>query len=223
MAYSLTDIQTNIAFEIDGNATISPSSTDWGSRLAPINRSLIDWADSYEWKQLKKIHNGLVSTSTGNASYALPSDFRRPMGYPMITWDGVNTDKFSIVQLERNYQYSDTDNYVNFIGNDVNSNVMYIHSQSLISGASVQIPYYAAPASLSTTSQITECPDPTYIVQRALYYIYKSREDGRFPEAKVEADRILARMIENENSLGIGYVDRSVQVTPLNAFRIGRD
>jgi hypothetical protein len=71
---------------------------------------------------------------------------------------------------------------------------------------------------------VSEIPDPTYLVQRSLYYIYKGAEDGRFPEAKVEADRILARMIENENSQGIAYVDRNIanQLDQRN-FHIGRD
>lgn len=220
---SLTDIQVDIAFEIDGNATISATSTDWATRLPPINRALIDWAESYEWRSLKKIHNGVVSTSTGNASYALPTDFKKMMGYPAITWDGATTEQFPIVEPERNYTKSANDNYTNVLGNQNSGHVMYIHSQTLASGASVQFPYYAHPASLSTTSQISECPDPSYITQRALYYIYKAREDGRFPEAKVESNVILARMIENENSLGVGYEDRQVPIPPLTNFRVGRD
>lgn len=219
---TLTDIQTQIAFEIDGNATISSSSADWGSRIFPINRALLDWADAYDWKQLLKVHHGLVSTSTGNASYALPKDFRRMMGFPKIIYDGATDANFPIIAPYRNYEANlDSDKFVNIIGNDNDGNTMVINAPSLVSGASVSFTYYSSPASLASTGQVTDCPDPTYIVQRALYYIYKSREDGRFPEAKVESEKLLARMVENENNLGVGYADRYVQTPILRNFRVG--
>jgi hypothetical protein len=223
MAYSLTDIQTNIAYEIDGNASISPTSADWGLRLTPINRALFDWSETYDWKQLEKIHNGNVATA-GNASYTLPNDFRRMIGFPKITYDGSTSFNFPIIDPTRNYQLNpDSDRFVNVIGNDANGNTMVINAGTIASGASVQFVYQAFPASLASTGQLTECPDPTYIIQKALYYIYKTKEDPKFQEAKVEADRIMSRMIENENTLGVGYADRRVGISSLNNFRVGRD
>lgn len=220
---SLTDIQTSIAFEIDGNATISSSSSDWGSRLFPINRAITDWGETYDWRQLLKVHTGNVTTA-GNASYSLPSNFKRMMGYPKITYDGVTETDFPIITPDKNYRLNlSADRFVNILGDPNSGQFMVINSPTLASGASVSFTYYASPQSLASTGQITDCPDPTFIVQRALYYIYKAREDGRFPEAKVEADRILARMIENENTLGIGYQDRQVQTPGLRNFRVGRD
>lgn len=224
MAWSTQEIQNQVAHELDGNASISSTSTDWGLRLSPINRALFDWSESYDWKQLTKIHNGVVSTSTGNASYALPANFRRMIGFPKIVYDGTTAFDFPIIAPEKNYTVNlDSDRFVNVIGSDADGNTMIINSPTLASGASVQFVYHAFPVSLASTGQLTECPDPTYIVQKALYYIYKAKEDGRFPEAKAEADRILARMIENENTLGIGYQDRRVSISPLNGFRLGRD
>lgn len=222
MAWSLQDIQTQIASETDGNATISTTSTDWFNRLAPINRALFDYAETYDWRDLLKVYNGLISTSTANASVALPANFRRMEGFPKVAIDALK-DGLPIVGVADNYKYLETDRFVNLLGNDYTGRTMYVHGATLGSGASVQFTYWAFPTSLASIGQLVECPDPTYVVQRALYYIYKSREDGRFPEAKVEADKIMARMIENENNQGVGYVDRRVGATPLNAFRIGRD
>ncbi len=217
---TVSDIQTAIANEIDqDDSAPTQGNTDWNIRLNLINRANIDWGESYTWTALKKVFNGLVSTSSANASYALPSDFRKLDGFPRISINGVDYD-FPAVDPSKNYQYVDTDKYVN-----VFPNVLYIHSDTLSSGASIQFTYYSSPASLVSAGNTIECPDPTYITQRVLYYMYKGREDGRFPEAKVEADRILARMIENENTLGRAYVDRNIQVgTEKNrSFRIGRD
>ena len=225
MSWSLLDLQNQIANEMDQSATApTQGGTDWNIRLNVLNRSLFDWAETYDWQVLKKIHNGIISTSTGNASYALPADFRKLDGYPLITWDGSNTGQFTPVDASSNSRYLDTDKYVNILGNNKDAMVMYIHSSALTSGASVQFTYWKSPVSLASATNITECPDPSYLVQRSLYYLYKGREDGRFPEAKVESEKILARMIEQENTLGMAHSDNSIHnYNQTQGFRIGRD
>jgi hypothetical protein len=191
--------------------------------MGAINRSMIDWANSNEWNALKVVHNGRVSVA-GGASYVLPSDFSKLESFPRIVSDGVAAYEFPAVNPSKNTIYNDEDKFVNILGNDRDVRIMYIHAPTLASGASVQFVYWKSPQSLASASQVVEIPDATYLVQRSLYYIYKGAEDGRFPEAKVESEKILARMIENENSLGQAYVDRNIpnQLTQSN-FRIGRD
>lgn len=224
MALSLLDLQNQIASEMDQSPTApTQGGTDWNIRLVALNRALFDWGEAYDWRALHKVFNGIISTSTGNASLALPASFRKLDSAPLITWDGSNTVAFTPIDPSRNHLYLDTDKYVNELGNDKENKVLYIHSP-LVSGASVQFIYWASPVSLASATNLTECPDPTYLVQRGLYYLYKGREDGRFPEAKVEADRILARMIENENTLGRGHSDNKVHNYNQDLrFRIGRD
>lgn len=225
MSWSVNDIQTQIAYEVDqSDSPPTEGGSDWNTRLGAINRSMIDWKMSGEWSSLKKIHNGLVSVA-GGASYVMPSDFDKIESYPRIISDGVTLYEFPVVNPSKNTQYSDSDRFVNILGNDRDAKIMYIHAPTLASGASVQFVYWKSPQSLASAADIVEIPDPTYLVQRALYYIYKGAEDGRFPEAKVEADRILARMIENENSQGLAYVDRNIpnQLEEKYSFRIGRD
>lgn len=222
MSWTLLDLQNQIANEIDQSDTApTQGSTDWNIRLNTLNRALLDWADSYDWEVLKKIHNGLISTSTGNASYALPTDFKKLDGFPIVA--GV---LLTPVDPTKNQQYTDSDKYANILGSDRDSRVLYIHSgNTLSSGASVQFTYWKSPISLASATNLTECPDPTFLVQRSLYYIYKGREDGRFPEAKEEADRILSRMIEQENVLGQAHNDNRVPNWNESrySFRIGRD
>lgn len=223
MSYTLLDAQTAIASEMDQSPTApTDGGTDWNIRKNALNRALIDFKQSREWESLKVLHNGLISTSTGNATYVLPSNFDKLDSKPLITWDGSTTDEFPAVDPSNNHLYLDTDKFVNVFTYPAGK-ALYIHS-SLISGASVQFTYYKSPQSLASATDVVECPDPTYIVQRALYLIYKGREDGRFPEAKVEADKILARMMENETSLGVAYVDRSISgQLERKGFVIGRD
>lgn len=220
MSWSLSDLQSQMAVELDRSIT-APSETqsDWLTRRAVLDRANRDWAESYEWASLLKVHNGLISTSTGNASYVLPADFKK-----MDSAIGVGgiTDPLLVVNATDNNKYTSSDNFVNILGNESSGYVASFHA-SLSSGASIQFTYFSQVTSLSTTTSVSPCPDPSFLVQRALYYVYKGTEDARFPEAKAESDRILARMIENENSLGKGYVDRSFQVLSKNGFRIGID
>ncbi len=223
MSWTVLDAQNQIASEMDQSATApTQGGADWNIRMNALNRALIDWAGSNEWDCLKKVYNAKVSTSTGNASLALPGDFSKIDGYPKITWDGITTNEFPVVDPSKNSIYVESDKFVNILGNN---EVMYIHASTLSSGASVQFTYYSSPNSLASANDLLKIPDPTYLVQRGLYYLYKGREDARFPEAKVEADRILARMIENENSRGIANVDRSVSnwLEDKHSFRVGRD
>lgn len=225
MSWSLQDLQNQIATEVDQSATApTAGSADWNSRLNILNRAIRDWGETYDWNALLKVHNGLVSTSSANASYVLPNDFKKLDGYVRVVTDGINTYDLPQVQTSKNLRYTEGSDYWVNIFDGVNK-VMFIHAGTLASGASVQFTYYSVPASLASTSDVSECPDPTYLVQRSLYYIYKGREDARFPEAKVEADRILARMVENENTQGLSNVDRRVSVFPetYKTWRVGRD
>lgn len=226
MSWTVDTIQQQIASELDqSDSAPTAGGTDWTIRLNTINRALRDYAQSYDWDALKVIENGNISTSTGNASYAMPSGFRKIDSYARIMSDGKTTYDHPIVDPSENLLYSDTDRYVNILGNESDGYTMYIHSGTLSSGASVQFTYWRWPATLSTTTDVAMIPDASYLVQRSLYYLYKGREDGRFPEAKVEADRILARMVENENVRGWGEKGRRVQVGqhPYRNWRIGRD
>jgi hypothetical protein len=224
MSWSLQTAQEQIASEMDQSPTAPTSGgTDWNIRKNALNRALFDWENSNEWDCLKVVYNSYVTTA-GFATLGLPANFHKLDGLPGIVWDGSTFNQFPVIDPSTNKQYNDSDKYVNVFDNASDGKRMYIHAPTLASGASIQFTYYKSPATLSSATDLIEVPDPTYLVQRALYYIYKGREDGRFPEAKVEADRILARMMENEASKGLAYKDRSVpnELEKLG-YRIGRD
>lgn len=224
MSYTVLDFQKAIAAEVDQSSSApTEGGTDWTIRLNFANRSLIDWRESNDWGALKVVHNGRVSVA-GGASYVLPVNFNKLDGLPRIVSDGSTSYDFPVISPSDNNLHTDSENFVNVFTNDRDTKVMYIHSATLASGASVQFTYWKSPQSLASAVDVIEVSDPTFVVQRSLYYLYKSREDGRFPEAKVESDRILARMIENENSRGLAYKDRSIpNQMERTGFRLGRD
>lgn len=226
MAISLDDIQSRIQSVVDQDyVTGNISNSDYQLRLKYINRALQEWGEMYDWQVLYKEYYALVSTSTGNASIALPSDFRKLASPPLITYDGATTRPFPEVRPQENAQYSGTDKRVNILGNPFSSYTMYVAGTSLVSGASVTVPYYSSVGSLATTTDIARIPNPEYLVQRTIAYIWESREDARFPQAKAEAQQILANMIEYENVFGeASTFDRIKTYEETRfGFRIGRD
>ena len=221
--WTLQTLQDSLSNEVDQSVTAT-AGVDWNIRLNLLNRAQKDWSETYDWSSLLKVYNGNV-TADSFVTLSLPADFKKIDGYPLITWDGKTTDQFPVIDYSKRSQYQDSDRFTSVLGNDADNKVLVIHSNSLSSGASVQFTYYSEPISLASAGSVTQCTDGTYLIQRALYYLYKGREDGRFPEAKTEADRILSRMIENENSYGQSHQDNRIQRWEDKnfSFRIGRD
>lgn len=223
---SVDEIQSRVASLVDQNeATSSISAADYSLRLKYINMALTEWGEIYDWDTLYKEYNVLVSTSSGNASVALPTDFRKLASFPAITWTGTTTDKFPQVNPQEDGQFSDTDKRVWILGNPRAAYTMRVFGVTLISGASVKVPYYASPQSLVSPANVADIPNPDFLVQRTIGYLWQGREDPRFPQAIADADRILSNMIEHENVFGrAAYHDsvRTVEQTRAS-FRWGKD
>lgn len=221
----MQDIQSRLEALLGQTAT-DPTNTsdDWYLRREYINMAQNEWAELCDWQALYKEYNALVSTSTGNASIVLPSDFRKLASYPKITYDGANTSEFPEVRPQENGRYLDTDKRINIYGNPADGYTLRVHGCSLTSGASVTVPYYASPASLVSPADISMCPDSDYLTKRALAYVWEARGDERFPLAKAEAEKVLSRLLETEETRGEAYFDR-VQTTEEKRynFKIGRD
>ena len=97
---------------------------------------------------------------------------------------------------------------------------------TLASGASLNVPYFSTPTSLASPAQITQIPDPQFIVDRVISFIFESRSDQRFQIVENKArDRLLA-MIENANA---ATYDSYSNMNPVQntlrriGFRIGRN
>lgn len=222
---SLDNIQAKLAAILDQNEdTADISAADYSLRREFINMAQREWAEIYDWRSLYREVGLRVSTSTGNASISLPADFRKLAGYPKIAFDGVTTEFFPEIRPQEKYIYADTDKFVTVTGDQNSGFVMFINVSTLASGASILLPYYRSPASLVSPANIAMCPNPEYLVQRSLAYIWESKADNRFPQAKLEADKILRQMLEYEQVYGEGYDNKvyTVERTDFNSFRWGK-
>lgn len=222
---SLDNIQGRIAAILDQDEDTSNISTaDYSLRREYINMAQREWSEAYDWKSLYREGNLSVSTSTGNASVVLPDDYRKLASFPRITFDGVTTENFPEIRPQEAYMYADTDRYITVSGDQSTGHIMFVNAGTLASGASIKLPYYASPASLVSPADIAMCPNPEYLVQRSLAYWWESADDGRFPQAKLEADKILRQLLEHEQVYGEGYDNKvyTVERKDFNSFRWGK-
>ena len=222
---SLDNIQGRIAAILDKNEdTADITAADYSLRREYINMAQHEWAETYDWRSLYRESNIRVSTSTGNASVVLPSDFRKLANFPRITFDGVTSEYFPEIRPQEKYMYADTDRYITILGDQNVGFTMFVNAPTLASGASVFTPYYASPASLVSPANVVMCPNPEYLVQRTLAYVWESYSDPRFPQAKSEADKILQNMLSYEQVYGEGYNDSvKTQEQKYHNFRWGRN
>ena len=211
---------------VDQNESTSAiSSTDYSLRLKYINMGLSEWAEVNDWQVLYKEYNMLVSTSTGNASIALPSDWRKLAGPAQITYDGSTTDDFIETKGQNQSNYDGTFKRIEVLGNFKDNYILRVYGATLVSGASVKVPYFTSIQSLVSPANVAEIPNPEYLVKRTIAYIFEAREDPRFPLIKQEAENILRNMIEYENVFSRDSSDSRVKTweETTYAFHWGED
>ena len=152
----------------------------------------------------------------------LPNDFRKLASFPQISYDGTNTAKYSEVRPEEDAQYGATDKRVWILGSPQGGYTLRIFGSTLASGASVKVPYYRSPISLVSPANIPDIPNTDFLVKRTIAQIWEAREDPRFPQAKSDADRVLANLLEFEQAPSRAFDDRVKTQEELRfSFRIG--
>src|SRR3990167_11019779 len=171
LSTTLDNLEGKVAAVLDKNEDTSDiPAADYSLRREYLNMAQREWAETYDWRSLYRESNVRVSTSTGNASVAMPSDFRKLAGFPKITFDGVTTESFPEIRPQERYMYADTDKYITLMGDQNAGFTMFVNAGTLASGASIALPYYRSPASLVSPANVAMCPNPEYLVQRSLAY-----------------------------------------------------
>ena len=225
MPTTIDTIQQRIANYADENTTIaSINTTDYADRLVYLNEAMQEWQEATDWRVLYREFNVNVSTATGNATIVLPSNFRKLASFPKISYTASSTAFFPETSPLSAGQYGDTDKRTEILGNNTEGFFLRIYGVTLSSGASVKVPYYSTVSSLASPANIPEIPNPEFLVKRTLAYVLEAREDSRFVEMKAEADRILANMIDRENTFSVASDESSVKTveqTKFGGFRTG--
>lgn len=215
---TLNDILTKVSTIVSQTTDITAGSDEYNLWTSFVNQAQKEGAEVTDFRFLYTEHNTLTSQSTGNATIALPFNFDRLTGFPMI--DG--TEYPEINPWERQ-QYLSTEKYC-YLLNTSSRQYLVVNPGTLASGTSIFVPYRRSLASLVSPADIPEFPSTDYLLKRTVALIWEAREDERFQQAKMEAEKILSRTVENENTRSPGYDDSiPTQLAKKFGFRIGRN
>ena len=227
---TLEEIQARIAAIIDQDSTApDEEGEDWSLRTRYINMAQDEWAQLYNWPTLYKEYTAITSTATSNTTVALPSDFRAVSAYPKASLTN-GTHEFPQVLPQQRSQKSSLERYFYLMGNNKDGYSAIFNTGTadgvFPSGASIFFSYFSTPNSLVSATDVSPIPDAEYLVKRATALLLESREDPRYPSAKVESEKVLQRMLKRETTPTEAENDnsrvRTVEETKYG-FRIGRD
>lgn len=193
MAMTLLQLQTQLAAKVDGEATApAVGSDDWKLRGALLEEAQRDWSERFDWEVMRAAVT--TTTTSGAASYALPSTFKRMERYVVIS--GANYPE--VEPIEAAYMPSSNDNYFYVTGNENDGYEINVNPAPIAGPTTMTYAYYSYPAALSYASTVSPTMNPYFLIQSAYSRLLELDEDNRFPAAKAEAEAILQQMLENE-------------------------
>lgn len=200
--------------------------TDYNLWLEFLQRSQAEWEQAYDWEELRTFFYPNITGAT-TATISLPADFRKVAG-PPINWSQSNTNGVGWPEIrpEQRLLQSIQDRYYYILGNQNAGFSMIWNPGTLNSGSSIEIQYFAIPASLASSGQVTTCPDSQFLADRTIAYILEARYDNRYQSVEVKARERLLQMITNEDAKKYNsYANPNLVITPekRQAFRLGRD
>lgn len=219
MAVTVQEIQDRLASALDNASSATSGSNDWNLRMVMLRRAEAEWSEFYDWKVLYKEYNFIATT---NYTLAMPSDFRKLAGYPRITYDLSTTADFEEIPVETKTFYPEEHNWFYLIGSPQGGYNM-IMSRSIASGASVHIPYFSMGATLATTTSVSNCPNPEYLVERVRSLWLDARDDPKATDSANKAESIKAQMLERELTFSPAQSGQVLNTTQKRGFKLGRD
>lgn len=220
---TLTTLQQNIAITVD-QSTDTPTigGAEWELRRFYINRALKEWSEAYNWESLRR--TTWLSTPQGS-TVSLPADFKKMAAYPVLySPQYTSGQQWPEIQPNEIMQHDSTEQYFYVLGNFAEGKSMIWNPGTLASGSSLFIQYYSVATSLASPGSISQCPDPEFIIDKAIALLYQSRNDQRFQLMETKARERLLQMIDNENEKSRAYTNRIETPERLYyGFRVGRD
>lgn len=205
----------------------TPTGTDLSVRTNFINRAQREWALAYDWDVLVEEYKFMPSEAS-QATISLPQKFKK-MESPVYDYGtgGYTRNppyEYPVVESEDKYIQSSSNQFGYVMGNEVDGFNLIV-PKGFESGTSLSMQVSKFPSDLATLSDTSKMVDPEFLIQRGIHLVLESRGDARFPQAKAEADKILARLVEHENALkfGGGVTEvRNRYKLRKSQFRIGR-
>ena len=227
MRLQVTDIMKRVATTVNQEATApTTGSAEYELWLEYINRGVMEWSEANDWESMRKIFFPEV-TGVSVATVLLPLDFKKLAAAPRLYVDDrVGGYEFPEIIEEQGGLQSHNSLYITQTGNYSSGIALIFNPATLASGASLAIPYYSMPTSISSPTEVPIVDDAQFLVDRTIAYILEARSDARFQIQENRARERLLMMIENANLAKYSsYAGPNPVIgTERRAgFRIGRD
>lgn len=213
----LSDLQDRINVLIS-NDSDTPDNTDdeWTVRLSLINQSIGKWeTQDVLWRELWTTYTHAATIADSDDDYVTTiTDMRFPGGYVKLTLNGV-VNYVQVISPEEYQTYAGSARVVYFTGNNADGWTLNLGWTPATSdgtvGATISFPYYKTATRLSATTDISEVPDPNFIVYDVA--ATKSLVEGKnnlFSVFSTEALNIQDRM-RTMNELKAPYQDSYIE------------
>lgn len=170
-------------------------------RLA--NEAVNRWAfyDNTYWKDLfqtlQESGDGDSTITTGETDYDAPEDFQEAGGViKILDTDGGVLQTYQIIEPQEAQFRSDGSTYAYFTGDVANGHVLHLNPapDASLSGKDIDYVYYKKPTEFASGTDVSECPDPYFIVNRMLAQQFRANRNPYYQSAKNDAENELKQM-----------------------------
>lgn len=216
MSYTLRNVLDDIASFVNQDPALV-TDTDLTSQVNLVNQSQNEWAEAYEWKQLRIPVAFPVFYSA--SSIALSDNFKK-LQSPVYDKSQSPFLGYEEIEPRDRFDKEPTDRYVTIQGDQSVGYSLQINPP-LASGASLVADIQITPSAAATLQDIMVCPSRAFLVSRTIAKILSARSDSRFPTFKSESDDLLGNMIEVEATRGRSYRSTPEDYYTRRNFRIG--
>ena len=207
---TFTEIFTAYYTQYRADADV-PTSTDdeytIGLRLA--NEAISYWEnyDNTFWKELYDTNqndgSGTQTITTGTIAYDAPDNFREAGGFVTVkSATGAVVQNYPIIEPhEAQFQGQDAV-YCYFTGDPSNGYTLNLNPAptSALNGLDIDYVYYKTATLFTTGSDVSEMPNPYFIVHRILANQFRASRNPYYTAAKGDAENAMKVMQMHNNS-----------------------
>lgn len=202
------EIFTSYWTQFRGDSDI-PANTDpeYTVALRLANEGLNHWEtyDGTYWRELFAYFKDEEGTtiSTGVTQYDTADTFKEAGGKVRLLDSSNKTiQTYPIIDIHEAQFKSDNATYAYFSGNPRDGYKLNINPApaSTLNGKKIDYPYYKSATLFTTGTDVSEIPDPYFLVHRMLTGRFRSSRNPYYSDAKQDAENSLGKMKTDNDS-----------------------
>jgi hypothetical protein len=180
MSFTLSNLQTQVAYKLNETAAPLSSSDDYTQRTAFANEAIRHWSKRADWNILKTYSSTLVTVNTQNY-VVLPLDFTENSlsgKLYLVDSTGAKTE-YPVIAYEDKDDYS-SDSRLAYTAYDITTNRwrLYIQPTPTASGIVLDFQYKVIPPTLSADADVVLVANPDWAVNYVAARVRDSRDEN---------------------------------------------